>query len=176
MSDVRERDLITYDPLTEVTRRERKALLGVAMLGLALVKVPLVPAKLAAFGIEFSEVNRENFAFMYALVVGYFLIAFVVYAFSDFVAWRRSEVIRYSAYTHAQQKDPLLSPPYLRSPLVGESGVPLRPAVSGRSPAYRGLASWASAVAASRLRAVFEFVLPVVFATYVLRQLLTYGG
>jgi hypothetical protein len=45
MSDVRERDLINYNPLTEITRRERRALLGVSMLGLALVKVPLIPTK-----------------------------------------------------------------------------------------------------------------------------------
>ena len=176
MSDVREHDLITYDPLGEVTRRERKALLGMAMLGLALVKVPLVPAKFAAFGIEFSELNRQNFASMYALVVTYFLIAFVVYAFSDFVAWQRSEVIRYAAYVQAQLKEPSLSPSRSSSPLLGESGKPLHPAIPDPSPAYRGFASWASAVAASRLRAVFEFVVPVVFAAYVLCQLLAYAG
>lgn len=176
MTDVREHDLITYDPLSEVTRKERKALLGTAMLGLALVKVPLVPAKFAAFGIEFSEMNRQNFASMYALVVIYFLVAFVVYAFSDFVAWRRSEVIRYHAYEQAQQKDPPLAPSRPSGPLVGESGIPLRLAVNRPSPAYRGFASWASAVGASRLRAVFEFVLPVAFSAYVLRQLLTYSG
>jgi hypothetical protein len=176
VTDVREYDLISYDPLSEVTRRERKALLGVSMLGLALVKVPLVPSKLAAFGIEFSDLNRQNFAFMYSLVVGYFLIAFLVYAFSDFVAWRRSEVIRYSAYLQAQRKDPPLVPSDLRNPLVGESGHPLRPQVPGPSPAYRGFASWGSAVIASRLRAIFEFALPVAFALYALRVLLSYTG
>jgi len=176
MSDVRDLDLISYDPLSEVTRRERRALLGLSMLGLALVKVPLIPSKVAAFGIEFTELNRQNFALMYALVVAFFLIAFLVYSLSDFVAWRRSEVIRYSAYLQAHEKDPPISLSDLRHPLLGESGRPLRPQVPGPSPAYRGFASWSAAVLASRLRATFEFVLPIAFASYVLLVLLRYSG
>ena len=176
MSDVRERDLVTYDPLSEVTRRERKALLGLSMLGLALVEVPLVPSKVAAFGIEFSDLSRQNFALMYALVVGYFLVAFLIYALSDFIAWRRSEVIRYSAYLQANEKDPPVPLRPLRHPLLAESGRPLRPDVLGSSPAYRGFASWSAAVFASRLRALFEFALPVAFALFVLRVLVRYPG
>ena len=176
MSDLREHDLITYDPLTEVTRRERRALLGVSMLGLALVKVPLVPEKLGAFGIEFTDVNRQTFALMFALVVGYFLVAFLVYAVSDFVAWRRSEVIRYSAYVRLQEKDPPLTRADLATPLIGESGRPLKEHVPGPSPVYTGFASWKTALFASRLRALFEFVLPVIFALYVLQALLGYCG
>ena len=174
MSDVRHSDLVTYDPLSEVTRRERRALLGLSMLGLALVKIPLVPSKLAAFGIEFSDMSRQNFALMYALVVGYFLAAFIIYALSDFIAWRRSEVIRYSAYLQAQEKDPPVPLSPVRQRLLGESGRPLRPDVPGLSPAYRGFASWPAAVFASRLRALFEFALPIVFAVYVLQELVRY--
>ncbi len=176
MSDVRERDLVTYDPLSEVTRRERKVLLGVSMLGLALVKVPLIPSKVATFGIEFSELHRQNFTSMFALVVGYFLIAFLVYSISDFIAWRRSEIIRCSAYLQAQEKDPPVPPAEMHHQLFAESGRPLKPEALGPCPAYRGFASWTAAVFASRLRALFEFALPMAFAIYVLEVLLRYSG
>lgn len=54
-----ERDLITYDLLTETTRKERTSLVGLSMLGTALVKVPsLVPEKFSAFGVDCSKVNH----------------------------------------------------------------------------------------------------------------------
>ena len=91
--DLLSKDLITYDPLSETTRKERTALLGLSILGVALVKVPLVPEKLALLGIEFAKLQQGTFVRLYALVVFYYLIAFGIYAFTDYVAWRRKEVI-----------------------------------------------------------------------------------
>jgi hypothetical protein len=176
MSDIRAQDLVSYDPLSEVTRRERRALLGTSMLGLALVEIPLIPLKLAAFGIEFSEVNRERFAAMYALVVLYFLVAFVVYALSDFVAWRRSEVIRYSAYVQAQRADPAPPPAVARPSLLTETGEPIETAPKPNSCAYQGFASWNAAVFVSRQRAVLEFAVPILFSLFTLFQLWRYNG
>ena len=173
MSDVLQQDLISYDPLSEVTRRERRSLLGLSMLGLALVWVPLVPTKFAAFGIEFAEVNRKAFVLLYALLVLYYLVAFLVYALSDFVAWRRSEIIRYSADERAQNANPPKPPPERNRVIVtAEVSVPQH-FVKG-NPVYRGFASWAAAVIASRLRAAFEFGLPIVFACVALYALISY--
>ncbi|MCZ8159050.1 MAG: hypothetical protein O9256_04100 [Rhizobiaceae bacterium] len=166
MSDILERDLVSYDPLSAVTRKERTALLGFSMLGLALVAVPLVPEKLGVFGIEFTKLNQQTFLWLYALLVGYYLAAFLVYAFTDLVAWRRSEHIRYTAYVRAQEENRQRG--FLeRTPKDAES-------VSQRAvanPVYRGLASYRVAQAASQLRALFEFALPVAFAVYVILRL-----
>ena len=150
------------------------ALLGASVLGLALVEIPLVPSKLAAFGLEFSDLHQQRFTAIYALVVSYFLCAFVVYAFSDYVSWRRQEKIRYSRYLQMQKKDPPV-PPAPAHPILSASGELARPEVPGPSPVYRGTASWTAALVASRMRAVFDFFLPIVFSLYVLQSLLLYG-
>ena len=58
MSDVLTLDLVVYDPLTEITRKERRFLLGASALGIALVKVPLVPTKFSVLGLEFTPTNQ----------------------------------------------------------------------------------------------------------------------
>ncbi len=170
MSDVLERDLISYDPLSEVTRRERRTLLGISMLGLALAKVPLVPTKFAALGIEFAEINRQAFVYLYALLVLYYLIAFVIYAFTDFVAWRRSEHIRYSAYLKAEKAN---RPE--KSPSAYSVKVSVNQPFAGENPVYRGFAAYRTGVLASRVRATFEFGFPVGFALYALYELVVFA-
>jgi len=41
------------DPLSEVTRRERRALLGVSALSIAMSITHLIPTKISALGVEF---------------------------------------------------------------------------------------------------------------------------
>jgi hypothetical protein len=40
------------DPLAEVTRRERRLLLGASIIGLTVAKTGLVPTKISALGVE----------------------------------------------------------------------------------------------------------------------------
>lgn len=166
MSDLLTEDLIAYDPLSEVTRKERRALLGISVLGVALVKVPLVPEKISTFGIDFSRPNQQTFLAIYAAIVLYFLAAFLIYAFTDYVAWRRARVRRYQEYTRQKVASDVA---------MGERGLSLlaeeRERVANRSNnydalTYKGLASFRVAEVASWLRAVFEFGVPVVFAVY----------
>lgn len=168
------KDLIAYDALSETTRKERTALLGLSMLGVALVKVPLVPEKLALLGIEFAKVQQGTFVRLYALIVAYYLIAFCIYAFTDYVAWRRQEVITHHEYQRQVEErkstakvdiDALSSPPILLEPS--------KPAFD-RGMSYRGFASYWLAFWAARVRAAFEFLLPIAFAAYVLGVLLAY--
>jgi len=79
MRDVLTRDLVLYDPLTETTRKERRVLLGVSALGIALVKVPLVPTKFSALGLEFAPTNQAVLLTLYSLLVAYFLVGFLIY-------------------------------------------------------------------------------------------------
>ena len=75
------------DPLSEVTRRERKYLLGISLLSIFVVKTGLVPTKISALGVEFNEANQESMLLILALMVLFFLVAFCFYALSDFLAW-----------------------------------------------------------------------------------------
>ena len=159
-------DLINYDPLSEVTRKERRSLLGIAMLGLALITIPLVPQKLSALGLEFSDINQKTFVNLYALLLTYYIVAFLVYAFADYIAWRRGDILRYSAHVRSSPDDKLGT----REPVEQTTG-----SIWGsRNPVFRGMASWLAGMVASRLRAFFDLVFPLAFAGYVLRGLLTF--
>lgn len=59
------------DPLSGVTRSERKILLGVSVIAIAIVKTGLIPTKISALGIEFSQADRSALLGVMALVVIY---------------------------------------------------------------------------------------------------------
>jgi len=88
MSGSSQWQILLGDPLNEVTRQERKTLLGIAIVGVAIAKTGLVPAKISALGIEFNETDQRSLLIVIAAVILYFLIAFVVYASTDFLKWR----------------------------------------------------------------------------------------
>lgn len=71
------------DPLSEVTRKERKSLLGSCVVGLAIVIGRLVPEKIQAFGITVSSSQERSLLYLLAAVLLYFLLAFGVYAWAD---------------------------------------------------------------------------------------------
>jgi hypothetical protein len=79
-------EVLVRDPLSAVTRKERLYLLAVSMIGIAMVRTGLVPSKIATFGIELDKPNRSALLFLLALVTIYFLVAFILYAASDWTA------------------------------------------------------------------------------------------
>jgi amino acid transporter len=82
-------DVPLSDPLSEVTRKERKFLLGVSVIGLFVSNSGIVPTKIAALGIELSSLDQKSFLTLLALVVAYFLTAFCIYGIADFLIWRK---------------------------------------------------------------------------------------
>ena len=80
---------IVVDPLNEVTRKERRNLLAASTAALVVSAMGLVPTKLAALGIEFAPPAQKSFLVIFAFVVGYFIIAFLVYGVADFFLWRK---------------------------------------------------------------------------------------
>jgi hypothetical protein len=78
------------DPLSAHTRSVRKTLLITSTLSLAVGLTGLIPTKIAALGVEFSQVDRNSMVLLLCGVVGFMLTSFVVTAASDFTAWRIS--------------------------------------------------------------------------------------
>jgi hypothetical protein len=78
------------DPLSEVTRVERRNLLAASAVGLVIAKAGLVPTKISALGIDFSSANQRALLFIIGAVVCYLVVAFSIYASSDLLAWRVS--------------------------------------------------------------------------------------
>jgi hypothetical protein len=100
MDDVTWTEAFLKDPLTGTTRRMRSSLLGSCVLGVVIAKTGLVPSKIADLGIEFTADHRAALILIALLAVIYFLVAFLVYAMSDFSQWQlgvRSSLLRNAA-------------------------------------------------------------------------------
>lgn len=76
------------DPLSEVTRNERKVLLGISAIGIVIAHSGLVPSKISALGVDFDHADQTALLQMLSAIVMYFLVAFIIYASSDLVTWR----------------------------------------------------------------------------------------
>ena len=79
------------DVLQELTRKERRNLLGVATIGLVVVWTGIRLTGVSALGITFEATQYERLLFVWGWIVLYFLVAFVLYASSDLVVWLLSE-------------------------------------------------------------------------------------
>jgi hypothetical protein len=79
---------LLQDPLREVTRKERRTLLGVATTGIVVVLMGLEPIRISAFDIAFAAIQYKRLLLVWGVIVLYFLIVFITYAASDFIAWR----------------------------------------------------------------------------------------
>lgn len=76
-------DATATDPLSAVTRAERKALLAACAVGLAISVGGLVPQKIEALGIAVSASQKENLLQILAGVIAFFVAGFVIYALAD---------------------------------------------------------------------------------------------
>jgi hypothetical protein len=71
------------DPLSEVTRRERKALLLASLMAFAISVGGLVPNEIKALGITLSQTEREAMLVLVSLLILYLLAGFWVYSLAD---------------------------------------------------------------------------------------------
>ena len=80
------------DPLSQHTRGVRKSLLVSSVIAIAVAVTGLMPTKISALGLEFSQADRGSMLWLIGAVVAFFLISFFVSAISDFMAWRMSQM------------------------------------------------------------------------------------
>lgn len=100
------RDVLLRDPLTELTRKERRSLLIASALGVVFVEGGFVPSKIATFGIEFTETDQRSLLIVVSIVVIYFLAGFLLYAASDFINWRGAWVDAFGAAVEESEARP----------------------------------------------------------------------
>jgi F0F1-type ATP synthase membrane subunit c/vacuolar-type H+-ATPase subunit K len=79
---------VVADPLGDVTRKERRSLLLASVISSSVAILGLVPTKISALGIELEAPARTAFLILLALVITYFLFAFIVYGLVDLLIWR----------------------------------------------------------------------------------------
>lgn len=75
------------DPLTEETRRVRKALLGWSLVGVGVTVGGLFPTEITALGLKITPTNKAILFGLLGAVVLYHLVAFFAYAASDAARW-----------------------------------------------------------------------------------------
>lgn len=76
------------EPFNETTRKTRRNLLAASVLGVVIAKVGLIPSKISAFGIDFTAANQQSLVLLLAFAIAYFGLAFIVYLYSELVAWQ----------------------------------------------------------------------------------------
>lgn len=86
------------DPLSDVTRKERRGLLGVSLLSVAVASSGLLPTEIAALGVKLGGNDQRTLLVLLAAVCLYYLVAFIAYAASDLTAWQMA--IRESMLEH----------------------------------------------------------------------------
>jgi hypothetical protein len=148
------------DPLSEVTRTERKALLIASLVAAAVAQGGLIPKKVEALGIDLSPAQVTSLLYIIALLLAYLLLGFFLYALADLkhrnlkvaagMARTRPIVQRIHAeYTAAQAKTGANTPDALSQALA-----PLAAAADQTK-------MTTALLRASRIRLAFEVYLPI---------------
>ena len=140
------------DPLSEVTRQERRALLAVSLLGITVKRTGLIPNEIEALGLKFASTDQRALLEILAVVIAYFVIAFLLYAASDFVAWRLA--IRESIREALKRRRSM-------DPQDRESDQELHLELAHRYPLLTIRQGFVAVL--STARAIFEFALPLAF-------------
>ena len=68
-------DIRLRDPLSEVTRNERKILLGASAIVIIIERTGLVPSKIAALEIEFTQTDQRS---LLAAIAAIILISYLL--------------------------------------------------------------------------------------------------
>jgi hypothetical protein len=158
-------DIRLRDPLSEVTRNERKILLGASAIGIIIVKTGLVPSKISALGIEFTQTDQRSLLSAIAAIIFYFLVAFIVYASSDFLGWR---LAFHSALKEIRAERRLMSEDDNERHWIIEREV--EDELRKRYRFHHTLLTLSRPI--SFLRAMFEFAIPIIISVYAIVALL----
>jgi hypothetical protein len=145
-------DEMLNDPLREVTRKERRSLLGISAIALLIgwTHGRVLPSRIDNFGItELTTPDRGVLLWLFLLIVGYYFVAFVLYAWTDSLKYFHT--VREGAKTLSKQRD---------EQVIGS----LR--IAAESP------WWLRLVApASLMRGVFDFFVPLAVALFAMGSL-----
>jgi hypothetical protein len=77
--------------LSEPTKKERRALLGVSLIIIAISRIGLLPSKISAIGIEFNQTDQHILLWILIIINGYFLFGWLINVYNDFYSWRKNE-------------------------------------------------------------------------------------
>lgn len=77
--------------LADDTKKQRKYLLGFSLLIIAITWIGIVPTKLTALGIEFTQVEQRILLMILGLINFYYFTGFIIYGIKDYYIWKSLE-------------------------------------------------------------------------------------
>jgi hypothetical protein len=90
-------------PLTEPSRKLKKPLLLLSIIGIVMIKTNLIPEKITAFGIEFTKTDQNTILLIISASVFYFLVGFMICVISDYLVWSHFlSASKWQIYPHTQ--------------------------------------------------------------------------
>jgi len=148
------------DPLSEVTRKERRSLLAVSLIALVIVKVGLLPEEITTLGIKFAAHDKGGLITIFVFTISFYLIAFLIYALSDFISWRLAFIAeRKKSFKESRET-------LIKEGVVLEEDLKISILEN----------KWDSvSTTTSRIRAIFEFIVPIAIAIYSIIILLSFN-
>lgn len=151
------------DALSEVTRKERRFLLSMSLLGIAQIKAGIIPSKIPGLGIELQVNDQSALLGLVSFVILYFLVAFIIYAISDYLAWFLAiSMGNIEKGVSSYEKD-LLGNSYPQPGTLEGELEKYREALHKKYRIYFNIVTPTSIV-----RALFDFVLPIIVGVYAL--------
>ncbi len=91
-------EILMMDPLSPITRRERRSLLVSSVVLTAVVATDVLPTRISALGIELGASNHQAMLYVLLAIVVYFLCSFLLYAAVDggrwYVAWHIAQDLK----------------------------------------------------------------------------------
>ncbi len=138
------------DALSELSRKERRFLMATSGIGIVVAKTGLVPTKIAALGIEFTEADRSVLLKCLAGLIGYFLVSFIIYAADDYVVAEQEGYFRFMNKVKSFDENDTK-----KARLEGQIK---------RTRRYRILDSLHRSL--RRVRSFFDFIFPLIVAGY----------
>jgi hypothetical protein len=144
------------DPLSSISRTERRNLLIASAIGVLVAKAGLVPTRFSTLGLEFQEPEQRVLIWVVFATVIYFVLAFALYGVADFFIWRK----RYQDYLEGVE--------HLASTWTQEDQQ-AHDELRERVPDIGWLYRWSQPAAIARI--LFEFGVPVIFACYAMISL-----
>ncbi|HXO42148.1 MAG TPA: hypothetical protein VN999_11895 [Thermoanaerobaculia bacterium] len=76
-------DAVATDPLSKVSRGERKALLGSTLISIAIAKGGLIPSEIPSLGIKVPPPQRLSLLYLLSGILTFYILAFWVYGRAD---------------------------------------------------------------------------------------------
>jgi hypothetical protein len=167
------------DRLSDSTRQERRILLAVSTLGLVIIRGGVIPTRIEFLGVDLSTDNQVFLFRTLAAVIGYFLVAFVMYAVVDNAAWTARLRHEYS-----DSISPDMKAAWRRlvdeTPILVHGDTPIKQLTTDQITAALTDAVMKTHTSGNRwsyaggwLRFAFDFVIPVALGGYAIYLLLT---